>query len=184
MAHGLGVSPGLIGDLMEPSLIVDLIARLLALPADKVTVWHFLFLAVGVVGLSLPSFIRLRHHNQQVQFLRTATPEQLAAYTGNHKLPPPKAPCLGGPAVILGLLLLVGIARGGVTVAASEESRPECTSDKQCPAGQYCLRGSCVSNAHKGKSGKQKVAASGPLGMEYEVRDPERPAVDWVQRNL
>ena len=108
----------------------------------------------------------------------------LAAYAGNHRLPPPKAPGLGGPVVILGLLLLVGLSRGGLTVASSEESRPECTSDKQCPAGQYCLRGSCVSNAHKGKSGKQKVAASGPLGMEYEVRDPERPAVDWVQRNL
>jgi len=169
---------------MDQSAIVELVARLLALPADKVTVWHFLFLAVGVVGLSLPSFIRLRHHNQQVQFLRTATPEQLAAYTGNHKLPPPKAPSLGGPVVILGLLLLVGIARGGVTVAASEESRPECQSDRQCPTGQYCLRGSCVSNAHKGKLGKQKVAAGGTLGLEWEVRDPERPTVEWIQRNL
>lgn len=184
MGLGLGVSPGLIGDSMEPSLIVDLIARLLALPADKVTVWHFLFLAVGVVGLSLPGLIRMRHHDRHVQFIREATPEQLAAYTGNHKLPPPKAPSLGGPVVILGLLLLVGIARGGVTVASSEESRPECQSDRQCPTGQYCLKGVCVSNAHKGKGGKQKVAASGPLGMEYEVRDPERPAVDWVQRNL
>jgi len=169
---------------MDQSAIVELVARLLALPADKVTVWHFLFLAVGVVGLSLPSFIRLRHHNQQVQFLRTATPEQLAAYTGNHKLPPPKAPSLGGPVVILGLLLLVGIARGGVTVAASEESRPECQSDRQCPTGQYCLRGSCVSNAHKGKLGKQKVAAGGTLGLEWEVRDPERPTVEWIKRNL
>jgi Cys-rich repeat protein len=169
---------------MEPSILADLIARLLAIPADKVTFSHFLFLAMGIFGLALPGLIRLRHHGQHVQFLRTATPEQLAAYTGNHRLPPPKAPSLGGPVVILGLLLLVGITRGGVTVAASEESRPECTSDKQCPAGQYCLRGSCVSNAHKGKSGKQKVAASGPLGMEYEVRDPERPTVDWVQRNL
>jgi len=169
---------------MDQSAIVELVARLLALPADKVTVWHFLFLAVGVVGLSLPSFIRLRHHNQQVQFLRTATPEQLAAYTGNHKLPPPKAPSLGGPVVILGLLLLVGIARGGVTVAASEESRPECQSDRQCPTGQYCLRGSCVSNAHKGKLGKQKVAAGGTLGLEWEVRDPERPTFEWIQRNL
>ena len=70
MGLGLGVSPGLIGDVMEPSLIVDLIARLLALPADKVTVWHFLFLAVGVVGLSLPGLIRMRHHGQHVQFLQ------------------------------------------------------------------------------------------------------------------
>jgi len=169
---------------MDQSAIVELVARLLALPADKVTAWHFLFLAVGVFGLSLPGLIRLRHHGQHVQFLRTATPEQLAAYTGNHRLPPPKAPSLGGPVVILGLLLLVGMARGGVTVAASEDSRPECTSDKQCPAGQYCLRGSCVSNAHKPKPGKQRMAASGPLGLEFEVRDPEVPTVEWLQRNL
>lgn len=183
MGLGLGVSPGLIGDVMEPSLIVDLIARLLALPADKVTVWHFLFLAVGVVGLSLPGLIRMRHHDRHVQFIREATPEQLAAYTGNHKLPPPKAPGLGGPVVILGLLLLVGLSRGGLTVAASEESRPECTSDKQCPAGQYCLRGSCVSNARRPKPGG-KMAASGPLGLEHEVRDPEVPSVEWIQRHL
>lgn len=183
MGLGLGVSPGLIGDVMEPSLIVDLIARLLALPADKVTVWHFLFLAVGVVGLSLPGLIRMRHHDRHVQFIREATPEQLAAYTGNHKLPPPKAPGLGGPVVILGLLLLVGLSRGGLTVAASEESRPECTSDKQCPAGQYCLRGSCVSNARRPKPGG-KMAASGPLGLDFEMRDPEVPSVEWIQRNL
>lgn len=170
---------------MDQSAIVELVARLLALPADKVTAWHFLFLAVGVFGLSLPGLIRLRHHGQHIQFLRTATPEQLAAYTGNHRLPPPKTPSLGGPVVILGLLLLVGIARrGGVTVAASEDSRPECTSDKQCPAGQYCLRGSCVSNAHKPKPGKQRMAASGPLGLDFEVRDPEVPTVEWLQRNL
>jgi Cys-rich repeat protein len=169
---------------MEPSLIADLVARLLALPADKVTVWHFLFLAVGVFGLSLPGLIWGRNHDKRVRFLREATPEQLAAYNASPMPPPPKGPGLSGPVVILGLLLLVGIARGGVTVAASEESRPECQSDRQCPSGQYCLKGSCVSNAHKGKSGKQKVAASGPLGMEYEVRDPERPTVDWVQRNL
>lgn len=168
---------------MDQSALVELVARLLALPADKVTAWHFLFLAVGVLGLSLPSFIRLRHHNQQVQFLRTATPEQLAAYTGNHRIPPPKAPSLGGPVVILGLLLLVGLNRGGVTVAASEESRPECTSDKQCPAGQYCLRGSCVSNARRPKPAG-KMAASGPLGLEFELRDPEVPSVEWIQRNL
>lgn len=184
MGLGLGASLGLIGDVMEPSILADLIARLLAIPADKVTFSHFLFLAMGIFGLALPGLVWSRNQARHVQFIRDATPEQLAAYMGNHKLPPPKAPSLGGPVVILGLLLLVGIARGGVTVAASEESRPECTSDKQCPAGQYCLRGSCVSNAHKGKMGKQKVAASGPLGMEYEVRDPERPAVDWVQRNL
>lgn len=169
---------------MDQSAIVELVARLLALPADKVTAWHFLFLAVGVFGLSLPGLIRLRHHGQHIQFLRTATPEQLAAYTGNHRLPPPKAPSLGGPVVILGLLLLVGMVRGGVTVAASEDSRPECTSDKQCPAGQYCLRGACVSNAHKPKPGKQRMAASGPLGLEFEVRDPEVPTVEWLQRNL
>lgn len=168
---------------MEPSLIADLVARLLALPAERVTVWHFLFLAVGVFGLSLPSLIRLRHHNQQVQFLRTATPEQLAAYTGNHRLPPPKAPSLGGPVVILGLLLLVGIARGGVTVAVADESRPECQSDKQCPAGQYCHRGACVSNARR-PTPKPKVAARGPLGLAWEYRDPPAPTVGWVQRNL
>ena len=37
---------------MEPTLIAELVARLLALPSDKVTVWHFLFLAVGVFGLT------------------------------------------------------------------------------------------------------------------------------------
>ena len=168
---------------MEPSLIADLVARLLALPAERVTVWHFLFLALGVVGLALPGLIRLRHHSQHTRFLRTATPEQLAAYTGNHRLPPPKAPGLGGPVVILGVLLLVGLSRGGLTVAASEESRPECTSDKQCPAGQYCLRGSCVSNARRPKP-CGKMAASGPLGLDFEMRDPELPTVDWVQRNL
>ena len=75
---------------MDQSALVELVARLLALPADKVTVWHFLFLFVGVFGLSLPGLIRLRHHGQHVQFLRTATPEQLAAYTGNHRYHHPK----------------------------------------------------------------------------------------------
>lgn len=168
---------------MEPSIIADLIARLLAIPADKVTVAHFLFMAMGIFGLALPGLVWSRNQARHVQFIREATPEQLAAYMGSHKLPPPKAPHLGGPVLILGLLLLVGIARGGVTVAASEESRPECTSDKQCPAGQYCLRGSCVSNARRPKPGG-KMAASGPLGLDFEMRDPEVPSVEWIQRNL
>ncbi len=168
---------------MEPSIIADLIARLLAIPADKVTFAHFLFMAMGIFGLALPGLVWSRNQARHVQFIREATPEQLAAYMGSHKLPAPKAPHLGGPVVILGLLLLVGIARGGVTVAASEESRPECTSDKQCPAGQYCLRGSCVSNARRPKPGG-KMAASGPLGLDFEMRDPEVPSVEWIQRNL
>lgn len=165
-------------------VIAEIVRWLMGVPSDRVTWHHVALMGAGVVIWVLPAVLRLYHFTQHTRFIRSATPEQLAAYTGNHKLPPPKAPSLGGPVVILGLLLLVGIARGGVTVAASEESRPECQSDRQCPSGQYCLKGSCVSNAHKGKSGKQKVAASGPLGMEYEVRDPERPTVDWVQRNL
>ena len=170
---------------MDQGAIVELVARLLALPADKVTVWHFLFLAGGVIGLALPGLIRLRHHRQHVQFLRAATPEQLSAYLGNHKLLPPKAPSLGGPVVILGLLLLVGIARGGgASVATSEEQRTECTSDRQCPTGTYCLRGACVSNARKPAPRKSKMASSGTLGLEYEVRDPETPAVGWLQRSL
>lgn len=168
---------------MEPSAIVELVARMLALPSDKVTVWHFLFLAVGVFGLSLPGLIRLRHHGQHVQFLRTATPEQLAAYTGNHKLPPPKAPSLGGPVVILGLLLLVGMTRGSSDwLSKSEEESTECQRDRDCPIGQYCHRGSCVSNARKPSS--KRMAVRGPLGLALEERDPEAPTVGWVHRNF
>lgn len=169
---------------MDQSAIVELVARLLALPADKVTAWHFLFLAVGVFGLSLPGLIRLRHHSQHVQFLRTATPEQLAAYTGNHKLPQPKAPGLTGPVVILGLLLLIGLARGaGDEMARSSDEGAECSRDRDCPAGQYCHRGACVSNARKPVP-KPKVAARGPLGLAWELRDPPAPTVGWAQRNL
>jgi len=169
---------------MDQGAIVELVARLLALPADKVTVWHFLFLAVGVFGLALPGLIRLRHHGQHVRFLRTATPEQLAAYSGNPLLPPPKAPSLGGPVVILGLLLLVGIARGGGASVATSEERTECTSDRQCPTGTYCLRGACVSNARKPAPAPRKSKMASTLGLEYEVRDPETPAVGWLQRSL
>lgn len=169
---------------MEPSLIADLVARLLALPADKVSLAHVLFLLGGVLGLCLPGLIRLRHHSQHVQFLRTATPEQLAAYTGNHKLPPPKAPGLSGPVVVLGMLLLVGIARGSApSLARSSDEGAECTRDRDCPAGQYCHRGSCVSNARKPVP-RPKMAVRGPLGLAWEDRDPPAPTVGWVQRNL
>lgn len=169
---------------MDQSALVELIARLLALPADKVTVWHFLFLFVGVFGLSLPGLIRLRHHGQHVQFLRTATPEQLAAYTGNHRLPPPKAPSLGGPVLVLGLLLLVGLARGSVaSMASSAEEGSECKRDRDCPTGQYCHHGSCVSNAQK-ITPKPRMAARDPLGLAWEEHDPPDPSVGWIQRNL
>jgi len=169
---------------MDQSALVDLVARLLALPADKVTVWHFLFLLGGVLGLCLPGLIRLRHHSQHVQFLRTATPEQLAAYTGNHNLPPPKAPGLTGPMVILGLLLLIGLARGaGDEMARSSDEGAECSRDRDCPAGQYCHRGACVSNARKPLP-RPKMAVRNPLGLAWEDRDPPTPTVGWAQRNL
>lgn len=169
---------------MEPSLIADLVARLLALPADKVSVWHFLFLGVGILGLSMPGLIWGRNHDKRVRFLREATPEQLAAYNGHPMPPPPKGPGLSGPVVILGLLLLIGLARGsGDAMARSSDEGAECTRDRDCPSGQYCHRGSCVSNARKPMP-KPKVAARGPLGLAWEDRDPPAPTVGWVQRNL
>jgi len=183
VAHGLGVSLGLIGDPMEPSIIADLIARLLAIPADKVTFLHFLFLAMGIFGLAIPGLLWGRNQARHVQFIREATPEQLAAYMGNHKLPPPKAPSLGGPVVILGLLLVVGLARGASeSLARSGDEGAECQRDRDCPAGQYCHRGSCVSNARKPVP--KRMAVRGPLGLAFEERDPEAPTVGWVHRNF
>lgn len=108
---------------MEPSLIADLVARLLALPAERVTVWHFLFLIIGGLCLVAPGIVRSRHHARHVEFIRTATPEQLAAYTGHHKLPPPGPPSVGGPVLVLALVLVLGLIRGsGLSVASVEDS--------------------------------------------------------------
>lgn len=169
---------------MDHNALGELVARLLALPADKVSLAHVLFLIGGVLGLCMPGLIRLRHHHQHVKFLREATPEQLAAYTGNQRLPPPKAPSLGGPVVILGLLLIVGLVRGpSESLAKSGEEGAECQRDRDCPNGQYCHRGACVSNARK-PAPKPRMAVRSPLGLAFEERDPEAPTVGWVHRNL
>ena len=170
---------------MEPSLIADLVARLLALPAERVTVWHFLFLTMGGLCLVAPGIVRSRHHARHVEFIRTATPEQLAAYTGHHKLPPPSPPSVGGPVLVLALVLVLGLIRGsGLSVASAEDSS-ECRRDRDCPAGQYCNRGSCVSNARRpNPRPKAQMAAREPLGLAWEERDPERPSLGWLQRNL
>ncbi len=91
----------------ERALIAELIRWVMGIPADRVT-WHHVALVIGgLVVWVLPAAMRLYHFVQHLRFIRTATPEQLAAYTG--KLPPPKPPSLGGPVVMLALLCLLGL---------------------------------------------------------------------------
>lgn len=126
------------------SLIAELIRWVMGIPADRVT-WHHVALVIGgLVVWVLPAAMRLYHFVQHLRFIRTATPEQLAAYTG--KLPPPKPPSLGGPVVMLALLCLLGLTgrdANSAQIAAAAPSLPVKNCCKDCDPPSRCVKCHC-----------------------------------------
>lgn len=127
------------------AIIAELIRWVMGLPADRVT-WHHVALVIGgLVVWVLPAALRLYHFVQHLRFIRTATPEQLAAYTG--KLPPPKPPSLGGPAVMLALLCLLGLTErpspDAQMASAVDQSLPVKNCCKDCEPPSRCVRCHC-----------------------------------------
>ncbi len=124
----------------ERALIAELIRWVMGIPAERVT-WHHVVLVLGgMLVWVLPAAMRIYHFVHHLRFIRSATPEQLAAYTG--KLPPPKPPSLGGPVTILALLCALGLASGGAAAdpqTASAKPQPVET-DTVTTAAKNCCR--------------------------------------------
>lgn len=140
------------------SLIAELIRWVMGIPADRVT-WHHVALVIGgLVVWVLPAAMRLYHFVQHLRFIRTATPEQLAAYTG--KLPPPKPPSLGGPVVMLALLCLLGLTgrdanSAQIAAAAAAPSLPVKNCCKDCDPPSRCVRCHCEANGKQDQADQQ-----------------------------
>lgn len=133
----------------EQTLIAELIRWVMGIPADRVT-WHHVALVLGgLMVWVLPAAMRIYHFVHHMRFIRSANPEQLAAYTG--KLPPPKPPSLGGPAVMLLLFCLLGLtgrgnsAQAGELAAIASPSAPIPAKNccKDCDPPSRCVKCHC-----------------------------------------
>ena len=137
----------------NPSFVADLIRWMLGIPADQVTWRHVVFLIVGGLIWCGPGAFRLWHHHKHIRFIQGATPDQLAAYSG--KMPPPKPPSLGGPAVMLAVLLALSLSARREERTASAAS-PEITTAstvrnccKECDPPSRCNRCKCEAQTVK-----------------------------------
>lgn len=140
-------------------LTAKLLRWLLAIPADQITGWHFVFLAMGGAIVVVPPALRYRDRERHRRFVREATPAQLEAY--KRDLPPP--PNVGGSLVVLALLLTLGLtgrsqalaqdARSGVDESlASAGVKGKCSPP--CEPPLRCVGGGCQGNAGKKPKGQ------------------------------
>lgn len=138
----------------NPSFVADLIRWMLGIPADQVTWRHVVFLIVGGLIWCGPGAFRLWHHHKHIRFIQGATPDQLAAYSG--KMPPPKPPSLGGPALMLAILLALSLSARHEERTASAASSSEITTAstvrnccKECDPPSRCNRCKCEAQTVK-----------------------------------
>jgi hypothetical protein len=157
-------------------VIAEIVRWLMGVPSDRVTWHHVALMGAGVVIWVLPAVLRLYHFTQHTRFIRSATPEQLAAYTG--KLPPPPPPSLGGPAAILLLLLALGMTGGPTasetsakteqTSAAESDDARNCCRD--CDPPSRCVRCHCEAATKQGKEEQrqrdERLTSRPPLQSE------------------
>ncbi len=187
---------------MEPGFFVEALRVLFAIPADKVTIWHFLIATIFASAVVLPYVLRLLWLRRHQEFCATATREQLDVYRSSpdlqdHITREMKPPGPGAPLAVLALLSVFGLSGTQTDAIAyrinwenydassATDAKPACPPD--CVPPSSCVRGRCVGNASQGtpktpqkRDERRTELPRRPLSMQPDVMVNAREPL-WLQ---